>query len=66
MSAGVGKPCEFPAGSLERLQTYRKRAEAGQPLFNSADAKKLLTPHADADAKRALIEADRVVRRDCA
>lgn len=66
MSAGVDKPCEFPAGSLERLQTYRKRVELGQPVFNSADAKTLLLPHADADAKRALIESDRVVRRDCA
>ena len=31
--------CEFPAGSLERLQTYRARVEAGQLIFNERDKK---------------------------
>ena len=31
--------CEYPAGSLERLLTYRRRVEAGQPIFNPTDKK---------------------------
>ena len=31
--------CQYPAGSLERLQTYRKRVEAGVQIFNPADKK---------------------------
>lgn len=29
--------CESPAGSLERLLTYRKRLASGQEIFNAAD-----------------------------
>ena len=31
--------CEFPAGSLQRLLTYRRRVEAGQLIFNERDKK---------------------------
>ena len=31
--------CEFPAGSLQRVLTYRRRVEAGQLIFSSADKK---------------------------
>ena len=29
--------CMHAAGSLGRLQTYRRRVELGQPIFNPAD-----------------------------
>ena len=32
-------PCEYAAGSLQRLLTYRRRVEAGQLIFNERDKK---------------------------
>ena len=34
--------CEFPAGSLQRVLTYRRRWEAGLQIFNPADRKLVL------------------------
>jgi hypothetical protein len=58
--------CDHPAGSLERLQAYRARVEAGKPIFHPGDAKAVLTSTADLDAKRVLMEADKLDRRNCA
>ena len=38
------EPCEFPAGSLQRLLTYRRRVEAGLLLFNERDKKAVAKP----------------------
>ena len=29
--------CQYPAGSLQRVLTYRKRVESGQEIFNPTD-----------------------------
>ena len=42
--ASDSEPCEFPAGSLQRLLTYRRRWEAGLLLFNPADRKAVAKP----------------------
>ena len=34
--------CQYPAGSLQRLLTYRRRVEAGLLIFNPADKKLVL------------------------
>ena len=36
--------CEFPAGSLQRLMTYRRRVESGLLIFNPTDKKAVAKP----------------------
>ena len=31
------QPCKYPAGSLERLETYRMRFERGEVIFHPRD-----------------------------
>lgn len=35
----TSEPCPFPAGSVERIATYRRRIELGQPIFHPGDFK---------------------------
>lgn len=34
--------CKHPAGSVERIETYRQRVELGLPIFNVDDAKEVV------------------------
>ena len=45
------EPCGHPAGSLERLEAMRRRAEAGQSLWHPRDSQAMASP-AESDAMR--------------
>lgn len=45
------EPCGYPAGSLERCEAMRRRAEAGQSLWHSQDSQAMAS-QAESDAMR--------------
>ena len=48
----TAKPCKYPAGSHERIESYRQRVERGEQLFHQSDAKTTVAPDGNGQAAK--------------